>query len=108
MDFHTIATDPRGIGLIFFVCVWSFCLFRATPAAYGGSQTRGLIRAVATSLRHSHIRYKSVTYTTAHGNAGSVPQGSYPQARDPTCNFMVPSHIHFLCTMTGNSGNGLI
>ena len=36
-----------------YVCMYivfylSFCLFsRATPAAYGGSQARGLIRAVA-------------------------------------------------------------
>ena len=33
---------------------WSFCLLRATPAAYGGSQARGLIGAVATGLRQSH------------------------------------------------------
>ena len=35
----------------------SFCLFLfsgATPSAYGGSQARGLIRAVATGLCHSH------------------------------------------------------
>ena len=31
-----------------------FCLFRATPAAYGGSQARGPIRAVAAGLPHSH------------------------------------------------------
>ena len=30
------------------------CLFRATPTAYGGSQTRGPIGAVATGLHHSH------------------------------------------------------
>ena len=30
------------------------CLFRATPAAYGSSQARGQIRAVTTSLHHSH------------------------------------------------------
>ena len=30
-----------------------FCLFRATPVAYGGSQARGQIRAVAASLRHN-------------------------------------------------------
>ena len=30
-----------------------FCLFRATRAAYGGSQARGLSRAVAASLHHS-------------------------------------------------------
>ena len=38
-----------------------FCLFRATPTAHGGSQARGRIGAVATSLCHSH------------SNAGSQP-----------------------------------
>ena len=31
-----------------------FLLFRAAPAAYGSSQARGQIRAIATGLRHSH------------------------------------------------------
>ena len=31
-----------------------FCLFGAAPTAYGGSQARGLIRAVAASLCHSY------------------------------------------------------
>ena len=35
----------------FFVVFLSFCLFRA---AHGGSQARGLIRATAASLCHSH------------------------------------------------------
>ena len=35
----------------------------AAPAAYGGSQARGLIRATAASLQHSH----------SHGNSGSEP-----------------------------------
>ena len=43
----------------FFVCFFAFSW--ATPAAYGGSQARGLIRAVATSLCQSH------------SNAGSEP-----------------------------------
>ena len=34
-------------------------LFRAAPAAYGGSQVRGLIRAAAASLRHSHSKARS-------------------------------------------------
>ena len=38
-----------------------FNLFRATPIAYGSSQARGQIRAVAASLHHSH------------SNAGSEP-----------------------------------
>jgi len=39
-----------------------FCLFafsRAAPTAYGGSQARGLIEAVATSLRQSHSNSRS-------------------------------------------------
>ena len=38
-----------------------FLLFRATPVAYGGSQARGQIRAVATGLYHSHINVGSET-----------------------------------------------
>ena len=34
-------------------------LIRATPVAYGGSQARGPIRAVATCLRHSHSNARS-------------------------------------------------
>ena len=41
-----------------------FCLFRATPTAYGGFQARGLIVAVAASLHHSH----------SHSNAGPEPR----------------------------------
>ena len=41
----------------FFVC---FLLFRAAPAAYGGSQARGQLGAVAADLRlsHSHVGSK--------------------------------------------------
>ena len=35
-------------------CLFFLLLFRATPAAYGGSQTRGRIRATAARLHHSH------------------------------------------------------
>ena len=31
-----------------------YLFFRAAPEAYGDSQARGLIRAVATGLHHSH------------------------------------------------------
>ena len=36
-----------------------FVFFRATPVAYGGSQARGLIRAIAPSLRQSHSNARS-------------------------------------------------
>ena len=39
---------------ILFSLSFFFCLFRAAPTAYGGSQARGLIGAVATGLYHSH------------------------------------------------------
>ena len=41
--------------LIFFF----FGLFRATPMAYGGSQARGLIEAVAAGLHQSHSNTRS-------------------------------------------------
>ena len=47
-----------GLHYIFF-----FCLFRAAPMAYGGSQARGRIRTTAAGLRDSH----------GHSNAGSEP-----------------------------------
>ena len=36
-----------------------FCLFRAEPTAYGGSQARSLIGAEATGLHHSHSHTRS-------------------------------------------------
>ena len=79
-----------------------FCLFRATPTTYGSSQARGLIRAVATSLRHSH------------SHAGSEPclrptpqltamriLNPLSEARDRTCKLIVPGRILLHCTTTG-------
>ena len=60
--------------LCFVVVVVVVCLFRAALEAYGGSQGRGLIGAVAASLSHSHSNSGSepCLRPTAHGNAGSV------------------------------------
>ena len=51
-----------------------FAISGAAPMAYGGSQARGQIGAVGTGHSHSNtgIRPTSGTYTTAHGNAGSL------------------------------------
>ena len=49
-----------------------FCLFKAEPTAYGSSQARDQIRAVAAGLQQHQILAVSVTYTTGHGNAGSL------------------------------------
>ena len=42
-----------------FFFFFSFCLFRAALATYGGSQARGLIGATASSLLHSHSNTRS-------------------------------------------------
>ena len=42
-----------------FVYLFIFCLFRAASMAYGGSQARGLIKAVAASLHQSHSNARS-------------------------------------------------
>ena len=47
-----------------------FWLFRATPAAYGGSQARGSNQSY--SCRPHQIQAVAVTYTTAQGNARSL------------------------------------
>ena len=49
MYFHLWKDLLRG----FFIYLL-FCLFRAARTAYGGSQVRGQIRAVADGLCHNH------------------------------------------------------
>ena len=39
--------------------IYLFCLFRAVPMVYGGSQARGLIRATVAGLHHSHSNARS-------------------------------------------------
>ena len=59
-----------GVTIFFF---FVFCP-RPTPMAYGGSQARDPVGAVATGQCHSQcqIPAASATYTTAHSNAGSL------------------------------------
>ena len=47
---------------VFLFFVFCFLRFRATPTAYRGTQARGWIRAVATSLHHSHSNAGSLTH----------------------------------------------
>ena len=64
---------------LFSCCLFYFILLskaKKAPMACGSFQARGRTGATATGLRHSHsnvgIQAASVTYTTAHGNAGSL------------------------------------
>ena len=42
-----------------FVCLFGFCLFSATPEAYGSSQARRLIEVAAACLHHSYSNSRS-------------------------------------------------
>ena len=54
VDGHLGCSHVLAIVLGFFVfCFFVFCLFRAAHVAYGGSQARGLVGAVAAGLRRS-------------------------------------------------------
>ena len=50
-----------------------FVFCRATPAAHGGSQARGLMGALAAGIAQQlGMQAESATYATAHSNAGSL------------------------------------
>ena len=55
------AKKKKKIENTFNFVLFCFVLFFtwATPMAYGGSQARGLIRAIAASLHHSHSNTRS-------------------------------------------------
>ena len=67
-------TNPILFPSSFFFCLFVF--FRAAPMAHGGSQASDQIGAVATGLmpeaHQLRVRIISASYTTAHGNAGSL------------------------------------
>ena len=72
------------------------------PAAYGGSQARGRIRAVVSSLcqpQQRRIRAVPATYTTAHSNAGSPTHRARPGI-EPTTSWLPVGPINY-CAMTG-------
>ena len=69
-------------------CLFVFCLFWAPPTAFGGSQTRGLIRAVVTmGLCQSSRQHRILNPLSEVGVR--------------TRNLMVPSCIRFHCAMKG-------
>ena len=61
---------PPSLLFFFFKFIFYFlvfCLFRATPVAYGSSQARGPIGAIAASLSHSHGNTGSLTHWARSG-----------------------------------------
>ena len=77
-----IYQSAENLSIVILPSDFVFCLFRPAPVVYGGSQAKGLVGAVAAGLPHSHsnlrIRVASSTYTTAHGNTGSLTHRARP------------------------------
>ena len=85
-----------------FLCVCLSVFSRAAPMACGGSQARGLIGAVTTSLCQSHSNARSEQRQWLAPQLMATPD-PYPlsEARDWTHNLMVSSRIRFRCAMIG-------
>ena len=92
-----ICTD--GTTGFFFLCV-CVCVFRAAPAAYGGSQARGPIRIYSRRLvpeaQQHWIQAASATYTTVHGNTRSLTYRAQPGI-EPTASWFL---VGFVSTAT--------
>ena len=78
-------------------------LFRAMPVAYGGSQARGWIGAVAASLyipqpQQCRIQAMFATYTTVHGNTRSLTHWVRP-GMEPVSSWMLVRFINRWATM---------
>ena len=78
-----------------YVCIYLFAFSGVAPEAYGGSQVRGLIGAVATSLHHSQSNSGSSHVCNLH-HSSQQRRILYllSEARDQTRNLIVPSRIH--------------
>ena len=97
-------TNIRVVGLFLsFFLLFFLGLFRVTPEAYGSSQAKGQIRAVATGLRHSHSHVGSEPYlqpTLSSWQCGIF--NPLNKARDGTCVLMGASQIRFLLSHDAN------
>ena len=85
------------------LCHQSF-FFRDAPVAYGGSQARGEIEAVAAGLHHSHSNMGSELHLRPASQLTSTPDPQ-PTEQDQGWNYILvaPSQIHFLLSHKGNS-----
>ena len=87
-------THRKSTGFTSFIFFLSFCIFRAAHMAYGGSQARGLIGAVAAGLHHSHSGSDSSRVCNLHHSSWQRRiLNPLSKVKDWTCNLMVPSWI---------------
>ena len=115
---HSLAVGKwqQILCLLFFIYFLFFGISWAAPMAYGGSQARGRIGAIAAGLRQSHSNAGSQpslrpqTHTTAHGNDGSLTHWARPGIEPATSGFLVGFVNHcakvetpILCLLKGTT-----
>ena len=82
------------MGSLIFFFFGLFAFSRATPAAYGGSQARGLIGTEAAGLHQSHSNAGFEPHLRPHHSSWQCwILNSLSKARDQTRNLMVRTRI---------------
>ena len=89
-----------GSDFIFFNYFILFCLFRATPVAYGSSQAKSELQLPACTTATA-MPDPSCVYDRHHSSRQCWILNPPKESRDQTRNLMDASQIHFCCTTTG-------
>ena len=92
---HWILNPLSHKGIAIHSFFFFFFLFRATPVAYGNSQTEGWIGATAAQPKPQPQKHASVIYTTAHGNAGFMTHWARPGI-EPTSSWILIGFTSFV------------
>ena len=90
--------------MLSFLCfgLFFYLFFSPTPAAYGGSQARDQIRAIATGLSHSHSNARSEPCLQPTPQLiAMLILNPLRKAKDRTCILMDSSQICFCWAVTG-------
>ena len=90
---------------LYLFVLFCFCLFRATPTAYGSSQARGQIGDTAASLCHSHNDARSELCLRPTWQLTATldpnPLSEARDARNRSHSLMETSEVHYCWATTG-------
>ena len=102
MDAEHQSADSKVICSSFCFVFVFVCLFRPAPMAYGSSQARGQIRAVADSLHHSHSNAGSKGVCDVHNSSWQCRiLNLLSKARDQNCVLMDNSWVLYTWATMG-------
>ena len=72
-EVHIITNYIISLEVTSLLFIYLFLHFRAAPATYGGSQSRGLIEATAASLHDSHSNTRSEPHLRSRPQLTATP-----------------------------------